>query len=494
MLGFLFKLSSAATSAAGVTVRSSLLLFIPVFFALSFHVVSVGCIAEPAVSDKPAALEKFEAAAAREEPVSLSEGEAEEISEYFLRSTASGGGIDETTLRAVKGSQFLVGQLGSRWYQELLSTLKGGGSSAAVALRQFGSAALPADNDYLQQGLRVYLMIDQLERASRSGDVTAVGKLRAQQLKPAVADLLEGRAAAIYEQLAVQAASAGERVKTLEYLAAVSQGYRSQAGLELANQTLRNFVTQLSPDENILQVNWPFDREEILGLVKQVEKQDLGLQQLMAAVFAARVLYLMPRGDVVGARNYFLRVMERRPDPNQANDELRLNIALLASNEEGRHFAKSRLSELAGSPNVGVVSKFKLLMLGYYGEKFPVLLKCSIVFLLVIAVLYFVKPRFTLPTLPEYELPTGGRAGKAKSGRGYDRLIEDEDEYSKMLAVLGLDDSATEAQIKQAYRQLVKDCHPDSVGGSDPVKVARFQELKTTHDRVLEIRKSWFGR
>ncbi len=46
---------------------------------------------------------------------------------------------------------------------------------------------------------------------------------------------------------------------------------------------------------------------------------------------------------------------------------------------------------------------------------------------------------------------------------------------------LGLDKSASDAEIKQAYRALAKKCHPDVTGG-DKTKEARFKEVSAAYD------------
>ena len=78
--------------------------------------------------------------------------------------------------------------------------------------------------------------------------------------------------------------------------------------------------------------------------------------------------------------------------------------------------------------------------------------------------------------------------------RGYERNIyEREDEYSRLLKIFGLTDTATEEEIKAAYRKFVKENHPDSAQDSDPERMRKFMEIKRAYDRIIDIKTKRFG-
>ncbi|MBL7661982.1 DnaJ domain-containing protein [bacterium] len=74
---------------------------------------------------------------------------------------------------------------------------------------------------------------------------------------------------------------------------------------------------------------------------------------------------------------------------------------------------------------------------------------------------------------------------------GYLRPRDGVDEYSRLLHQFGLDDAATDDEIKQQYRRFVKEYHPDT--NPDPARVEQFIKLKATYEKILAMRKNRFG-
>ena len=58
--------------------------------------------------------------------------------------------------------------------------------------------------------------------------------------------------------------------------------------------------------------------------------------------------------------------------------------------------------------------------------------------------------------------------------------------------ILGVSPSATDDEIKQAYRALVKKYHPDNYAGSPLADVAseKMSEINSAYDTIQEMRKS----
>ena len=77
--------------------------------------------------------------------------------------------------------------------------------------------------------------------------------------------------------------------------------------------------------------------------------------------------------------------------------------------------------------------------------------------------------------------------------RGYEQELEQEDEYTTLLTSFGLDDTASENQIKAAYRQKMKELHPDTGAAQSEEVAQQFRELKKNYDRIIELKKRMFG-
>jgi hypothetical protein len=71
-----------------------------------------------------------------------------------------------------------------------------------------------------------------------------------------------------------------------------------------------------------------------------------------------------------------------------------------------------------------------------------------------------------------------------------------EDDYTRLLKFFGLTDAATDEEVRKVYRERVKETHPDVISGvsSDKEACEKFHEIKTNYNRLMNVRKSMFGR
>ncbi|HMO18175.1 MAG TPA: J domain-containing protein [Oligoflexia bacterium] len=91
-----------------------------------------------------------------------------------------------------------------------------------------------------------------------------------------------------------------------------------------------------------------------------------------------------------------------------------------------------------------------------------------------------------------------GKAGSSRKGRmGLSEKLNQAatdssrpDQYSALLSIFNLSETATESEIKKAYREKIKNLHPDS---SDNEEIQKFKDTKKAYDRIMELRKAGFG-
>ena len=157
-------------------------------------------------------------------------------------------------------------------------------------------------------------------------------------------------------------------------------------------------------------------------------------------------------------------------------------------------FSESLISELKQRGELSTKFKMKLMWDGYFGPLVPVLVGLSIFFIaLSVLILIFVNVKRRLAHV-QIENPFKSK----KTIPGYMRPIEvesreNEDEYTRLLSLFELSDTATESEIKKAYRNRMKQLHPDS--GKNDIAVENseeFRDLKHAYDRIIDIRSAWF--
>ena len=69
-------------------------------------------------------------------------------------------------------------------------------------------------------------------------------------------------------------------------------------------------------------------------------------------------------------------------------------------------------------------------------------------------------------------------------------------EFIDYYKILGLDKSATSAEIKKAYRKLARQFHPDRNDGSQAAE-AKFKEVQSAYDSIADAearrKYEWLG-
>ncbi len=311
--------------------------------------------------------------------------------------------------------------------------------------------------------------------------------------------------------------------KSLELLSQLPACGKSTKTNQLALVLLKKVCEKITPEAEPILAN---------TAVQQLAKSALGTndaeKQVVAVAYDTLIRGMIERKSAENLLDSYRMLMDLRPDPNSSNVDLRMFAATHASTPDLVHFAVPRVEELRQAGLLGMGKKLRLIFSGYYGVFLPILV---VIIILLFAggsaagVLIFVKMKreeyavmaeeedfqreksAAMSTMKERaraaqsaprkkDEKTGSTFG-GKKPRNYVNPLRGEDEYSRLLTFFGLDDTATESDIKKAYRDKVKNFHPDSAGKDESTtekdRTTFFIEAKETYDRILEIRGSWFG-
>ncbi len=282
----------------------------------------------------------------------------------------------------------------------------------------------------------------------------------------------------------------------LRKLAEVPESERDEQTYKLAFKALESTLDGLVTKRELGGEFWPINNANFSTLLNAVEQREAGARDILVKIYEWRTLDAVASGKADVAARSFDEVIKRRLDPNAENDALRFEIALEAKSSEAKDFAMGRIYELDSAGSLSYLQKLRLLLNGYYGAVYSFL---SYFCIIALACSYFITkyvPNFG--TIIKRIIAQRSRSGKPGYSPGYHQLSEHDDEYSKLLKIFGLNDSATEADIKRAYRQMVKNYHPDTAVRTreevEDIRAAeQFRELRQVYERILEIRRSWFG-
>lgn len=275
--------------------------------------------------------------------------------------------------------------------------------------------------------------------------------------------------------------------KALELLSSLPAPMRSAETWVLSSQ----LITQLSSDPTL--VNFlTLLQGEAYQLMIDFSEKDPGGKETFRRLITLGFLESGKRGDAVASKTA-LAILETFDSDLRPVFEQYL---ILANDAARAEIAPEIFLRLKNKGSFSLGTKLQLVLAGYYGPVVPALIFLSMAFPL-LAVLLLVILKSQSKGKKEPRIPRSIK--RKKELPGYLRPVEVEseseqdDEYSRLLRMFGLRDSASESDIKQAYRVKIKELHPDAGQVSaDAENSEAFRELKHSYDRILEIRSSWF--
>ncbi len=272
----------------------------------------------------------------------------------------------------------------------------------------------------------------------------------------------------------------------IRQLGTISPDLRTNHTLALTEIALLQLEQKLRGNILLLSENSSLDHPNILSLLNAVQNRNPEVKRILTSIYKSRIFGIVAEGNSIGAERYFQVLAKELPE--EELDKLALNLALHASGEARSNFGKARIAELEVKGKLGFSDKLRLLFRGYYIGT----LGKNIVATIVLAFLLFVAFIGLNYIWMSRKRSTGKWTPKSK--RGYHQPVDEDDEYSRLLKVLGLDDSATEEDIKTVYRRLVRENHPDKKGTvATDEEVQRFREIQAAYKRLQEMNTGRFG-
>ena len=255
-------------------------------------------------------------------------------------------------------------------------------------------------------------------------------------------------------------------------------------GAEIAGTLLRYFG-----DSSIATTKFEMGEGALIEYSSCLVRERPELSGAIADLLSRRAIAALDARDIATTTSLYDAVITLRPDPDRENDRLRLRIVEHAKAPDSYAFAAGRLRELKEGEGVWAMVRFRLLITGYYGFVFPLALVTALVLVTIAAIATALGPGVFL-------FPFRLFRGKHVM-RGYERTWYRTDEYTRLLELLGVSEDATNAEIKQAFRQLSKEYHPDTIRqqgaeANEEELAEKFMELKRAYERLQEIRKSRF--
>ncbi len=356
------------------------------------------------------------------------------------------------------------------------SLLKEKNAAEIIGLKKLGETFLKQDDENLRLLLRLFLFVEKIDYLVSVGKLGEAIQFRKHGTGEKEQDIIEFKLTQALTNLINNELERENPARAIQFLGKISPDRRDEKINALVTKALEQFIEEDKAEES-----WPFDDQEVNGLMKEASSRDPSVKAMLVQIYTARILECVDKNDIQKARKYFATLVQYRPDPNEENVELRVEIAQRADSEEGEYFAREQVSALRMNNQLTWMRKVRLLLSGYYGRIFHILFFLSIFIAGGSIFLAYKLPTFSNPFKKEEEAPPPERKTVL-------------DEYTELLAHFRLTENATEDEIKQAYRHFVKSYHPDSqIGNSSADRTEQFLDLKRTYERILEIKRSRFS-
>jgi len=336
--------------------------------------------------------------------------------------------------------------------------------------------------DWVDERKQIQVLVDtfaSLEKVGENRDIDSLLKLDFSSFDKAERKLFEEHSLKIVEQFLEQAYDNENSFEGFKALSGISSAWPTAGAVDKAQELL----VEMHESRKLNFSLWSLDAPVAQSLVRELIANDEANRARFLGLYEHKIRHSVKNKSFKSAGIYLNWILGNRPDPDPKNIELRKELVFLSP---GSSFSKKQIDKLVAQDSFSFVEKLKS---GYYGSSIPVVIISSLLVLFSLIALFLLKSKFK-----------GGFNLKSKSKKShYSNAVDSEDEYTKLLAIFGLDENASETQIKRAFRNAVKEHHPDAHGAGGVVTDEEgnvdgtFQDLKESYNRILEIRSSWFG-
>lgn len=299
-------------------------------------------------------------------------------------------------------------------------------------------------------------------------------------LKPLIEDVSHG----IVGEAALKAMAEHKPTMALRLMTAIDFEHRSVQDHELVIDALAT----LSPsDAEVLRL------PSISKMITSFAEQDEGIKTAYIGALERLLLEAAQHGEVSNVSTILEQLKAARPEKPEENEQARIAAAEALINRGERDAGNVLLSEMGG----GVPLQFRLKMLmhqaGWAGTIPAILIVVGIVCFVIVGSgwrsMRSTPERRSIPRRPgsgqgDRSMPPP-RFVVYPSGLGGLRT----DEYAECLQVFELERGVSLQDIKVAYRNAVKSCHPDLNPNAGPEEAERFVTLTKTYERLVELHK-----
>lgn len=299
---------------------------------------------------------------------------------------------------------------------------------------------------------------------------------------PLIRGALEDSASVVLHQRAEQSITDKKLEQALRYLLAVDFHKRTPTTYKLLHLIVSKYPAVCSK---------VLDGSRALSTLLQLGKQDQSLWGQLADMLSQQVNSCLKSGDLERAGPLFDALLIVRPDPNSANDTLRLEYSGLLKEQGKESLGKLKEAEIQSRSIL-----FKVILKDVF-DKYSV----PIVILLGVILIYLgyrLKEHTTAVKMGgrrSYSFDQGEGDVKIGADKRFvmssalKRFDPRQREYESCLRFFSLPPNAGLDAIKLAYRNAVKSYHPDVNCDEQGLASQKFIEVTQIHDRIMELRK-----